>query len=88
MVLAAIDPLVFEEVQLLADSFGPLFVIEMPMIAETLILRGLMLAFPAVHRTRTCFLLAVTEMGRSYVETWVGKHGKHRYRKAKRRKAA
>src|ERR1700733_13018213 len=39
MVLAAIDPLVFDEVQLLADCFGPLFVTEIPIVAEALILR-------------------------------------------------
>lgn len=88
MVLAAIDALVFEEVQLLADCFGPLFVIEIPIAADTLILRGLLQAFPAVERTRTCFRLAITEMGRSYVETWIERHGKHRHRKAKHRKAA
>ena len=88
MVLAAIDSLVFEEVQLLADCFGPLFVIEIPIVAETLILRGLLQAFPAMHRTRTCFLLAITGTGRSYVETWIEQHGKHRHRKAKHRKVA
>jgi hypothetical protein len=88
MVLAAIDPLVFEEVQLLADCFGPLFVIEIPIVAETLIPRGLLQAFPAVHRTRTCFLMAITETGRSYVETWIEQHEKHRHRKAKHRKVA
>jgi hypothetical protein len=88
MVLAAIDPLVFDEVQLLADCFGPLFVTEIPIVAEALILRGLLRAFPALHRTRTCFLLAITETGRSYVETWIEQHGKHKHRKTKHRKAA
>jgi hypothetical protein len=87
MVLAAIDSLAFEEVQLLADCFGPLFVIEIPIVAETLILRGLLQAFPAVQKTRTCFLLAITETGRSYVETWIELHGKHRHRKAKHKAA-
>ena len=88
MVLAAIDPLVFDEVQLLADCFGPLFVTKIPIVAEALILRGLLQAFPAVHTTRTCFLLTITETGRSYVETWIGQHGKHKHRKAKHGKAA
>jgi hypothetical protein len=88
MVLAAIDALVFEEVQLLADCFGPLFVIEIPIVAEALILRGLLQAFPAMERTRTCFRLAITETGRSFVETWIELHGKHRHRKEKHRTAA
>jgi len=88
MVLAAIDSLVFEEVQLLADCFGPLFVIEIPIVAEALILQGLLQAFPAAHRTRSCFLLAITETGRTYVQTWIEQHGKHRHRKAKHRKVA
>jgi hypothetical protein len=87
MVLAATDSLVFAEVQLLADCFGPLFVAEIPIVAETLILQGL-LQVSAVHTTRTCFLLATTETGRSYVETWIGQHGKHKHRKAKHVKAA
>ena len=88
MVLAAIDPLVFQEVQLLADCFGPVFVIEIPSVAQALILRGLLRSFPAVHSNRTCFLLAITETGRSYVETWIEQHGKAKHRKAKHRKAA
>jgi hypothetical protein len=88
MALAATDPLVFEEVQLLADCFGPLFVIEIPIIAETLIVRGLLQVFPAVHRSRSCFLMAITETGRSCVETWIEQHEKHRHGKAKHKKVA
>lgn len=88
MALAAIDPLVFDEVQLLADCFGHLLVLEIPVTAEALILRGLLRAFPAMHRTRPCFLLAITETGRSYVETWIELHGKRRHRKAKHGKVA
>lgn len=88
MVLAAMDPLVFDEIQLLADSFGFLFVIEIPIVADGLILRGLLRAFPAVHNTRSCFLLAITEMGRSHVETWIEQHGKHEYWKTRHTRAA
>jgi hypothetical protein len=88
MVLAAIDPLALREVQLLADCFGPVFVIEIPIVAHALILRGLLRSFPAVQSNRTCFLLAITETGRSYVETWIEQHGKAKRRKAKRTQAA
>ena len=81
MVLAALDPFIFqqapllaEEVQLLADCFAPVFAMKIPIAAEALILRGLLRAF-AVQRSRTCFLLAVTEDGRSQVEAWIEQHG-------------
>jgi len=70
MALAAIDPLVCEEVQLLADCFAPVFTTEIPAAAEDLIQRGLLRSL-SVRASRECFLLAVTEEGRSYVETWV-----------------
>jgi hypothetical protein len=88
MALAAIDPLCFEGVQLLADCFSPLFVTEIPIVAEALIPLGLLRAFPAIYRTRTCFFLSITEMGRSYVETWIGQHGKHKHRKTRHRRVA
>jgi hypothetical protein len=87
MALAAIDPLVSREIQLLADCFGPVFVIEIPIVAHALIVRRLLRSFPAVHSNRTCFLLAATETGRSCVETWIEQHEKAK-RKAKHRKAA
>src|SRR5215475_13884232 len=74
MALAATDPLIFEEVQLLADCFAPVFATEIPVAAEALILRGLLRAF-RVREVRTCFLLAITDDGRSYVETWIEQHG-------------
>lgn len=88
MVLAATYPLVLAEIQLLADCFGPLFVTEIPVVADALILRGLLQASPAVHASRTCFLLAITETGRSHVEIWIGRHGKHKHKKAKHGEAA
>ena len=75
MALAATGPLIFEEVQLLADCFAPVFATEIPIAAEALILRGLLRAF-MVREARTCFLLAITDGGRSYVETWIEQHGK------------
>ena len=75
MALAATGPLIFEEVQLLADCFAPVFATEIPIAAEALILRGLLRAF-MVRETRTCYLLAITDDGRSYVETWIEQHGK------------
>jgi hypothetical protein len=82
MVLAASDRLIWEEVQLfaeelqlLADSFAPLLAREIPIAAEALIQRGLLQASPAVYRTRTCFILAITETGRSCVEAWIEQHG-------------
>ena len=75
MALAATRPLIFEEVQLLADCFAPVFATEIPIAAEALILRGLLRAF-MVREARTCFLLAITDGGRSYVETWIEQRGK------------
>ena len=75
MALAATRPLIFEEVQLLADCFAPVFATEIPIAAEALILRGLLRAF-MVREARICFLLAITDGGRSYVETWIEQHGK------------
>lgn len=82
MVLAAIDLLTFEEVQLLdeevqllADCFTPVFTTEIPIAAEALILRGLLRAF-AVQEPHACsFLLVITEDGRSQVEAWIEQHG-------------
>ena len=75
MALAAIGPLIVEEVQLLADCFAPVFATEIPIAAEALILRGLLRAF-MVREAYTGFLLAITDDGRSYVETWLEQPGK------------
>lgn len=72
MALAAIEPLVCEEVQLLADCFAPVFTTEIPAAAEELIQRGLLRAF-TVREGRE-FFLAITENGRSYVEPWIQHH--------------
>ena len=74
MALAATDPVIFEEVQLLADCFAPVFATEIPSAAETLIGRGLLRVF-TVREVRTCFLFAITEEGRFYVERWIEQHG-------------
>ena len=75
MALAATDTLILEEVQLLADCFAPVFARNIPTAAEELIRRGLLRAF-VVREAHTCFLLAVTDEGRSYVETWIERNGK------------
>ena len=72
MVLVDIDVLTSEEVQLLADCFRPVFVLEISTIAEALILRGLLRPFRAVCQQSNiqCFLLAATESGRLYMDGW------------------
>ena len=77
MLLANIDVLTSEEVQLLADCSQAVFVLEIPPVAEMLIQRGLLLRFPAVcqHSSHQCFLLAATESGRLHVDGWIERHG-------------
>ena len=82
MVLAGLDPLIYEdvqlfpeEVQLLADCFAPVFITKIPTAAEDLILRGLLRVL-TVRRPCTCFLLAITEDGRSQVEAWIEQNGR------------
>jgi hypothetical protein len=76
MCLAATAVLSCEEVQLLADCSHPLFVLEIPSAAEALMRRGLLRSFGALcqYSDRSCFLLAVTESGRSHVAAWIAQH--------------
>ena len=76
MLLANVDVLTSQEVQLLADCYQAVFVLEISPIAEGLIQRGLLRLFRAVFQTgsRQCFLLAATESGRLYVDGWIERH--------------
>ncbi len=76
MCLAATAVLTCEEVQLLADCSHPLFVLEISSTAEALMRRGLLRSFGALseYSDRSCFLLAVTESGRSHVAAWIAQH--------------
>lgn len=73
MHLADIHLLKSEEIQLLADSLQPVFVLELTPVAETLIQHELLRAFPAIcqHSKRACFVLTTTDMGAAYVAAWI-----------------
>ena len=77
MVLANIDILTCDEVQLLADCSQPVFVLEIPTVAQALIARGLLHSIPAIcqHSDHRCFILAATGVGRRCMEAWIERHG-------------
>jgi hypothetical protein len=77
MVLANINILTCDEVQLLADCCQPVFVLEVSVTAQALIARGLLHSLPAVcqHSNHRCFILATTGTGRWYLEAWIERHG-------------
>jgi hypothetical protein len=76
MRLAAVDVLTSEEVQLLADCYEPVYVLEKPRVAKRLMRRGFLCMFITTgqYSNRMCFVLTATESGRSYVATWIAWH--------------
>lgn len=72
--------LTLEQVQLLADCFEPILVLDIPAAAETLVDHGLLVTSQINTDTLPCYALWVTERGRSYVTAWVGRQerGGHR----------
>lgn len=78
MRLAVIDLLISqsEEVQLLADCYEPVYVLEKPKASKRLMQRGLLCMFATTwqYSNRSCFVLTATESGRSYVAAWIAEH--------------
>jgi hypothetical protein len=76
MRLAGVDVLTWGEVQLLADCYEPVYVVERPRAVKRLTKRGLLCMFATTwqYSNRTCYVLTVTESGRLYVETWIAQH--------------
>jgi hypothetical protein len=64
------------EIQLLADCFQLVFVLELTPIAENLVQRGLLRSFWCTrqHGKGTCFVLTATDSGRARVEAWLDQH--------------
>lgn len=75
--------LTLEQVQLLADCFEPVLVLELPAAAETLIGRGLLVMSQISLDPLPCHILAVTERGRSYATAWVGRQERAQRRTGK-----
>ena len=73
MHLADIGLLKPEETQLLTDSLQCVFALELTPVAETLIQRELLHAFPAIcqHSKLTCFVLTTTNKGAAYVDAGI-----------------
>jgi len=67
----ATSVLTLEQVQLLADCIEPVLVLEIPVAAEALMHRGLLISSELTCDQFDCHVLAVTERGRSYVTAWV-----------------
>jgi len=67
----ATSVLTLEQVQLLADCIEPVLVLEIPVAAEALMHRGLLVSSEVNCDRLDCHVLAITEQGRSYVTTWV-----------------
>jgi hypothetical protein len=63
--------LTLEQIQLLADCIEPVVVPEIPAAAEALMLRGLLLSSKVTSDQLSCYFLAVTDRGRSYVTAWI-----------------
>ena len=76
MRLATVDVLTSEEIQLLADCYEPVYLLEKPPACKRLILLGYLGIYTTTWRSsnRTCFVLTVRETGRSYVETWIAEY--------------
>ena len=76
MGLATVDVLTSEEIQLLADCYEPVHLLEKPQAAKRLILLGYLCMYTTTwqYSSRTCLVLTVRESGRSYVETWIAQH--------------
>jgi hypothetical protein len=63
--------LTLEQVQLLADCIEPVVVPEIPAAAELLMNRGLLVSSKVTSDRLSCYFLAITGRGRSYVTAWV-----------------
>jgi hypothetical protein len=76
MRLATIDVLTSEEVQLLADCYEPVYLLEKPRAAKRLMQRGFLCVYTTTwqYTNRQCLVLTVTESGRTYVATWIARH--------------
>jgi hypothetical protein len=60
-----------EQIQLLADCIEPVVVPEIPAAAQALMHRGLLVSSKVNSDQLSCYFLAVTGRGRSYVTAWV-----------------
>ena len=81
MYLADIGVLDWEHVQLLADSFQPVYVQKLTPTAEALIQRGLLRSRSAYRpdTKRVWFILETTDSGIAYVGAWIERHRKAVY---------
>lgn len=68
-----------EQVQLLADCNEPVLVPEIPKAAEALMDRGLLVSSNVSYDQFSCYFLAVTQRGRSYVTAWVERQERARF---------
>jgi len=62
-----------EEVQVIADSCQPLFVLELTPLIKKLVERGMLRWVPGMcpHSQRSCFVLATTQMGCALIAAWI-----------------
>jgi len=72
--------LTLEQVQLLADCIEPVLVLEIPTTAEELLRRGLLISSKVSCDEFSCYFLAVSKRGRSYVTAWLGRQETSRRR--------